>query len=148
MTEELLIGFIVKNWQYFASAIATLFIGGIGFTWFLASYIHSKEVRVLELQVDHQKEHFNQFETIMENKMQMIQFQAQMLQHKLSKDVIDSSQSSIDDLDTITHTSSLIPTDAKNEEKRDIDYKEASKALFAQADSISRIISTISHLLH
>ncbi|WP_444957518.1 hypothetical protein [Microbulbifer sp. ZKSA002] len=88
MTDEELITFIgksvVNNWEYIVSIYFALLSGGVALSWMISNLIHKKEIKVLQLEITHQKERFSQFESIMEQRIASIQSEAEMLQRKIS----------------------------------------------------------------
>ncbi|WP_444916942.1 hypothetical protein [Microbulbifer sp. JMSA003] len=88
MTDEELITFIgksvVNNWEYIAGIYFALLSGGVALSWMISNLIHKKEIKVLQLEIAHQKERFSQFESIMEQRIASIRSEAEMLQNRLS----------------------------------------------------------------
>lgn len=86
MTEIELINFsstaLVNNWKYIFAGILTLISACIAAAWWFSNIVHKKEIRILQLELTHQKERFNQFESIVEQRVLALQHEAELLQRK------------------------------------------------------------------
>jgi len=86
MTDPELINFagasLVNNWKYVFSGILAFISACVAAAWWFSNILHKKEIRVLQLELTHQKERFNQFESIVEQRVLTLQHEAELLQRK------------------------------------------------------------------
>ena len=75
---------IVSNWTYFLSGTVTFLTGCIFLSWQIANAFHRKERELLQAELTHQKERFSQFETIVEQRINMLQVEAELLNKKVN----------------------------------------------------------------
>lgn len=88
MTDPELINFtgttLVNNWKYIFAGVLTFISACVAATWWFSNILHKKEIRVLKLELTHQKERFNQFESIVEQRVLALQHEAELLQRKVA----------------------------------------------------------------
>tara|TARA_R110002012_G_C11644361_1_gene610916 strand:+ start:807 stop:1289 length:483 start_codon:yes stop_codon:yes gene_type:complete len=94
MTDLELINFtgttLVNNWKYIFAGFFTFISACVAATWWFSNILHKKEIRVLKLELTHQKERFNQFESIVEQRVLALQHEAELLQRKTTPSSTDS----------------------------------------------------------
>lgn len=152
MTEQDLInlvgGFAVNNWQYLVGGLFASFAAIASISWAIAGHSHQKEIKILELELDHQKERFGQFETIMQNKLELIESQANALKIQISKEENKQIMPiQINDKNQAQNQNESTEYNPENGQIK-IDYKKLMSFLLDKSDSISNTIITASRLLH
>ena len=73
---------VLDQWQYLLSSVFAIILTCIGLAWLLSNLLHKKEIRMLELQLSQQKETFSQFEAIVEQRVSVLQQEAEILKAK------------------------------------------------------------------
>ena len=93
---------VISNWKYILSSIIALIGGAVALSWFVSNLIHKKEIRLLQLELSHQKDRFSQFETIMEKRILMLQNEAELLSKSLTHEnpakILNQSNSNTDEV--------------------------------------------------
>lgn len=88
MTEEELgnlLGMVMFNhWEYVLGILGT-FIAACGIlSWKISKSFHQKECDILRTEISHQKDRFHQYEAVVEQRINLLQSQAELLTEKLS----------------------------------------------------------------
>lgn len=77
---------IVKNWTYIAGAIFAFVSGSIFLCWNVSKSFHKKECELLQKELDNQKERFSQYESIVEQRINLLQSETEYLvKHRASE---------------------------------------------------------------
>jgi len=89
MSEQELINSIgamfVNNWSYFLGGFITFITCCMVISWKVASGFHLREKRILQTELAHQKERFSQYESIVEQRISLLQSEAEALSKKAGK---------------------------------------------------------------
>jgi hypothetical protein len=89
MSEQELINSIgtmfVNNWSYFLGGFITFLTCCMVISWKVASGFHLREKRILQTELAHQKERFSQYESIVEQRISLLQSEAEALSRKAGK---------------------------------------------------------------
>ncbi len=88
MTEEelgKLLGAVVFNhWEYVLGVLGTFIAACVVLSWKISKSFHQKECDMLRTEISHQKDRFSQYEAVVEQRINLLQAQAEQLTEKLS----------------------------------------------------------------
>lgn len=88
MTEQEIINavgiLIVSNWSYFLGGLIAFTTGCVLLSWRIASAFHRREKELLQAELNHQKERFSQFEAIVDQRISLLQTEAESLNKKIN----------------------------------------------------------------
>lgn len=73
---------IVANWTYFLGGLVAFTTGCIFLSWQIANAFHRRDKELLQAELNHQKERFTQFESIVEQRISLLQAEAESLNKK------------------------------------------------------------------
>ena len=68
---------LVNNWKYILGGIVAMLSLGVTSSWWLAKTLHKKEIEVLKLELSHQKDRFNQFTSIVDQRVSLLKSEAE-----------------------------------------------------------------------
>ncbi|HFQ5433910.1 hypothetical protein HJ205_23160 [Vibrio parahaemolyticus] len=77
---------VLNNWLSLISLAVTFCAGLVALTWFVSNLVHKREIRLLELQLAHQKEQFSQFEMIVNQRVDALKEQASLVEDAIEND--------------------------------------------------------------
>ncbi|NOH22545.1 hypothetical protein [Vibrio europaeus] len=77
---------VLNNWLSLSSLAVTFCAGLVALTWFISNLVHKREIRLLELQLAHQKDQFFQFETIVNQRVDALKEQAGLVEDAIEND--------------------------------------------------------------
>ena len=80
---------VIENWKYILSSVFALISCAVALSWFISSSLHKKEIKLLQLELSHQKERFHQFEIITDKRMLMLQSEAEILSKSMTHEKSD-----------------------------------------------------------
>jgi len=83
---------VLANWKYILSSVIGLIGGAVAFCWFVSNLINKKEIRILKLELANQQERFTQFNTVMEQRILMLQNEADILNKKITSSDIENME--------------------------------------------------------
>ena len=91
MTEQeisLLVGeWIYSNWKIILGGLVTAIGAVASASWFVCKQFHEKEIRILNLEISHKREHFAQFQMIMSARVEQLGAEAESLKEKLAAEI-------------------------------------------------------------
>ncbi|MDC5706635.1 hypothetical protein [Vibrio europaeus] len=71
---------VLSNWLSMISLFFSFCAGLVALTWFVSNLIHKREIRLLEIQLAHQKDQFSQFECIVNQRVDALKEQAGLVE--------------------------------------------------------------------
>ena len=72
-------GEFIRNWQYFLAGFVTTLAGTISLTWYVANLINGKKIEILEIRLSNQRDNFEQYQAVVEQRILTIQEEAERL---------------------------------------------------------------------
>lgn len=77
---------VVNNWTYFLGGFITFLSCCMVVSWKISRGFHLRENRILRTELAHQKERFSQYESIVEQRINLLQSEAEALSKKARKE--------------------------------------------------------------
>jgi len=71
----------IDHWQYFLAGFTTIFAGAISLTWLMANLINNKKIEILEIRLANQRDHFEQYQAVVEQRILTLQEDAERLKN-------------------------------------------------------------------
>ena len=130
--------FVFENWKSVLSAFVGLIGGVVSLCWFILSLLHKKEIRMLELQLSQQRESFNQFEAIVEQRIQVLQKEAEQLKNKVVPKTNEDSEQNI-----VGAESNVIKLSQKSGNKDEVVEDNRLSTFLKKTDMITNTISIL-----
>lgn len=77
---------VLTNWLSIVSLFFSFCAGLVTLTWFVSNLIHKREIRLLEIQLAHQRDQFSQFECIVNQRVDALKEQAGLIEGVMDED--------------------------------------------------------------
>lgn len=75
--------FLLANWKGAVGSLLTVVVGCVSLTWLITHQLYKKKTEVLELRISHHESNFNQFSTLMEQRLAIAEQDAERLRRIL-----------------------------------------------------------------
>ena len=132
----------VQHWSYFVGGLITFLTGFAFLTWRIANGFHHREKKLLQSELEHQKDRFSQYESIVEQRISLLQSEAELLSKKINpKENIVLYQGAIKE-------GELTNLDADNRAMFMRDLNKANEGIKSFLDKTEVINSVLKSLVH
>ncbi|MUK78940.1 hypothetical protein GNP84_18840 [Aliivibrio fischeri] len=128
---------VIEHWIPIVSALFVFCSSLVTITWIISNRLHKQEIRMLELQLTQQKEQFVQYESIVEQRINML------------KEQVEKVGTSLGASDTVMKSEILTPDRNPNIRFSRKLIKDESKIshFISNTDYVSNLLSSIIRLL-
>jgi len=135
---------IVNNWSYFLGGFLSFLTCCMIVSWKIASGFHMREKSILQTELAHQKERFSQYESIVEQRISLLQSEAEALSQKVGKqDKLILYQRSNEVDEHKSHTDSESPMFMRVPAKE----SDRIKNLIEKTDLINSILKSVGGII-
>ncbi|WP_104023908.1 hypothetical protein [Vibrio hyugaensis] len=126
---------VLNNWLSMISLLFSFCAGLVALTWFVSNLIHKREIRLLEMQLAHQKDQFSQFECIVNQRVDALKEQAGLVEDIVGEDTNEAPK---------VHREQIM----YSKEQREPKAKESSVSKFLKnTEALSGLITSIMRVM-